>query len=117
MNIKVRNIPKEGRKGTTKLENLSEFCITMYGADREAREGLVTMLDGLGVRWRSGEEISKSGATKHVVDGTLWVFFKPKNWVITHAPISWCEENTEYLHLSLDHFKNLVEDYLYEHDQ
>lgn len=115
MNIKVRNIPKEGRKGTTKLENLPEFCITMYGADREAREGLLEMLDGLGVRWRSGEDIFESGATKHVVNGNLWVFFRPKNWAITHAPILWCEENKQYLHLSLDHFKNLVEDYLYEH--
>lgn len=115
MNIKVRNIPKEGRKGTTKLENLPEFCITMYGADREAREDLMTMLDGLGVRWRSGEAISESGATKYVVDGTLWVFFRPKNWTITHASVHWCEENKQYLHLSLDHFRNLVEDYLYEH--
>ena len=34
MSIKVRNIPKEERKGTTKLETLPEFCITMYGAER-----------------------------------------------------------------------------------
>lgn len=115
MNIKVRNIPKEGRKGTTKLENLPEFCITMYGVDREAREEFMTMLDGLGVRWASGEGVFDYGATKGVVNGLLWVYLNSKRWMISHAPILWCEEHPEHLHLSLDHFKNLVEDYLYEH--
>ena len=110
MNIKVRNIPKEGRKGTTKLENLPEFCITMYGADREAREGLMTMLDGLGVRWRSGQAIFDVKASSLVIEGVVWIFFRPKSWEITHAPISWCEEDQDRQKYSLDHFKNLVED-------
>lgn len=115
MNIKVRNIPKEGRKGTTKLENLPEFCITMYGADREAREGLLKMLDGLGVVWCSEKKIFENALTDRIIEGTHWVHFNQKRWAITHAPVSWYERNTQYLHLSLDHFKNLVEDYLYEH--
>lgn len=115
MNIKVRNIPKEGRKGTTKLENLPEFCITMYGAEREDREGLMTMLDGLGVRWASKRRIFETEGTEGVLDGTHWLFFCPDDWQVSRSEVSWCEERTEYPHLSLDHFKNLVEDYLYEH--
>lgn len=115
MNIKVRNIPKEGRKGKTKLENLPEFCITMYGADREARQELLEMLDGLGVMWGSKNKIFGHDLSKRILSGTHWVFFKPRDWAIAHAPVPWCEENKQYLHLSLDHFKNLVEDYLYEH--
>ena len=115
MNIIVRNIPKEGRKGTTKLENLPKFCITMYGADKEAREGLMKILDGLGVVWGSKKKIFEHDLTERIIEGTHWVYFIPKTWTISNATISWCEENTEYLHLSLDHFKNLVEDYLYEH--
>src|SRR5690606_10043191 len=106
---------KEGRKGTTKLENLSEFCITMYGADREAREGLMKMLDGLGVRWASNRRIFETECDQGILDGTHWLFFTPKGWHVTRSEVSWCEEHTEYLRLSLDHFKNLVEDYLYEH--
>ena len=115
MNIKVRNIPKEGRKGTTKLENLPEFCITMYGADKEAREGLMKILDGLGVRWASKRRIFEEDSAQWILDGTHWLFFDPKGWHVTRSEVAWCEEHTEYLHLSLDHFKNLVEDYLYEH--
>ena len=115
MNIKVRNIPKEERKGTTKLENLPEFCITMYGADREAREGLMTMLDGLGVRWTSKRSMFEADGAQGILDGTHWLFLNPRGWNVSRANISWCEEHTEYLHLSLDYFKNLVEDYLYEH--
>lgn len=115
MNIKVRNIPKEGRKGTTKLENLPEFCITMYGAEREAREGLLEMLDGLGVRWASKRRIFESVGAQGILDGTHWLFFDPDGWCVGRAEVYWCEERTEYPHLSLDHFKNLVEDYLYEH--
>lgn len=115
MNIKVRNIPKGERKGTTKLENLPEFCITMYGADREAREELMTMLDGLGVRWGSKRGIFESLGAQGVLLGTHWLFFIPKGWHVTRAGVAWCEEHTEYLQLSIDHFKNLVEDYLYEH--
>ena len=115
MNIKVRNIPKGQRKGTTKLENLPELCITMYGADGEDREELMKMLDGLGVVWGSENKIFEHYLTDRIVRGTHWVYFIPESWTISHAPIAWCEEHTEYLHLSLDHFKNLVEDYLYEH--
>jgi len=115
MNIRVRNIPKEGRKGTTKLENLPEFCITMYGADREDREGLMKMLDGLGVRWASEKRMFETEKAQHILNGTHWLFLKPKFWHVTCARVAWCEEHTEYLKLSLDHFKNLVEDYLYEH--
>lgn len=115
MNIKVRNIPKEGRKGTTKLENLPQFCITMYGADREARGGLMTMLDGLGVRWGSGADIFRSLSSQGVLSGENWLFFDPESWTLSYASISWCEEDTGYPKYSLDYFKNLVEDYLYEH--
>lgn len=115
MNIKVRNIPKEERKGTTKLENLPEFCITMYGAERGAREGLMGILDGLGVRWASGNGMYESLGAQGVLLGTHWLLFHPDVWRVSCAPILWCEEHTEYLHLSLDYFKNLVEDYLYEH--
>lgn len=115
MNIKVRDIPKEGRKGTTKLENLPEFCITMYGTDREDRKGLMTMLDGLGVRWVSGKRMFGTESAHGILNGTHWLFFDPEGWYVGRAKVYWCEEHTEYLHLSLEHFKNLVEDYLYEH--
>lgn len=115
MNIKVRNIPKEERKGTTKLENLPEFCITMYGAEREDREELMRMLDGLGVVWASQRRIFETENAQGILNGTHWLFFIPKGWHVTCAEVAWCEEHTDYLHLSLDHFKNLVEDYLYEH--
>ena len=115
MNIIVRNVPKEGRKGTTKLENLPEFCITMYGADREDREELMRMLDGLGVRWPSCSRPFESEWTQEVLDGTHWLFFRPTGWRISCGEVFWCEKNTKYPKYSLDHFKNLVEDYLYEH--
>lgn len=106
---------KENRKGTTKLESLKTFCISMEGKSEEDAHRLLDMLSSIGFRWGSGHELWENPCYQLILDRSCWIFLNTNDWNNALGDVEMCKRRESDRTITLDHLEVLIEDFLYEH--
>ena len=106
---------KENRKGTTKLESIKLFCISMEGKSEEDACRLLDMLGSIGFRWGSGHELWEHSCHKEILDRSCWIFLHAGSWTTLQGDVEVCKESCRDPIITLDHLESLIVDFLYAH--
>ena len=113
--VRKRFCLKENRKGTTKLESMKYFCISMEGKTEEDAHKLLDMLSSIGFRWGSGHELWENPCYKLILDRSCWIFLNTTDWNNALGDAESCKGSSLFSMVTLDHLESLIEDFLYEH--